>query len=192
MFKRLVDSNLDPSTPFRSLAHRLNMQLLKTRKIPASECCFLLQGLQLYKSSHSFHKVSLKVGSRQLYVNETDAEEMLLHVPKQFRMNINRGGGGVKFSPMKRNHGYVVMAVYLCMFKCTKNVYEALPTIPTHRKIRWITAECWRCTTQVRMDSEQWAQVNYTEGFTTVNNRCAVTTKTSKILHGRCHTHFKY
>ena len=82
LFKRLTECDLDPSTSFRSLAHRLNMQLLKTRQIPASECVFLLQGLQLYKSSHSFYHVSLRVGERQLDVNNTDDLEQGVVVKK--------------------------------------------------------------------------------------------------------------
>ena len=69
--KLLKDASISDSTPFTSLARRLNMKVLKTRSIPASEADFLLQGLQNYHSSSgSVVRVSLHVGQR--IVNSED------------------------------------------------------------------------------------------------------------------------
>lgn len=68
LLRKLMDSDLNESTSFRSLAQRLNMQTLKSREVPAAECSFLLQGLHLYSSPHSFPRVSLSVTQREIAV----------------------------------------------------------------------------------------------------------------------------
>ena len=75
MFRKLVgNADLDENTSFTSLALRLNMMVLKSRDISASECLFSIQGLQYFHSSTSVARVSLNDGSRTIEVANESGE----------------------------------------------------------------------------------------------------------------------
>ena len=58
-------------TSLKSIALRINFTILKTRQIGTAECCWLLMGLPLFKSTASFPNIPLatKLCSRQIDLN---------------------------------------------------------------------------------------------------------------------------
>jgi len=78
MFKQIIKSDLDESTPFNTLVIKLNNKLVTSKEMPRAEAVFALSGLKLYSSSQQCVNVSLAVGDRSLAdgtrpgENETD------------------------------------------------------------------------------------------------------------------------
>jgi hypothetical protein len=75
MFKQIIKSGLDESTPLASLLRKLNNKIVTAKEMPRAEAVFALSGLPLYSSSMQCANVTLAVGSRQVADGTRDGDD---------------------------------------------------------------------------------------------------------------------
>ena len=75
MFRQITENSLDGSTPTATLAQKLNMRLIKSKEVPKPEAVFELQRLALYSSSRNVVTISLRVGDREVQVQQADHDD---------------------------------------------------------------------------------------------------------------------
>jgi hypothetical protein len=76
MFLSILRSHkVSSSTEFKKLAQKFNMAVLGCKSVASAEAVFLLQGMQLYRSSVSFQVCNLKSCFREIRVDDYSEDE---------------------------------------------------------------------------------------------------------------------